>query len=207
MTQNDGQWPPHVVAAHQPVWIRIRDFVLTTAMWLLLLALLNNEFELFLGVYLDQVGFGTLLARLGLADPDAKLGWMEFIEHLGPYLIVTLVLLLLLSMFAAYTVLRRRRALGEASPRPLSMARQARYAALTPMAVLDGVEPMPQRAGLGEMPIVDGRGLLAMLNGQDKDTLAEARTLRIAMVNVTADGLYRIERVPEVFGQTLAGLS
>lgn len=197
MTRNDRQWPPLVVATRKSAWIRGRDFVLTTAMWLLLLALLNNEFELFLGAYLKQLGLGALIVRLGLAEPDAKVDWLEFVRDLVPYLAVAFVLVASLTTFAAHTILRRQRALREAKPRPLSLARQAKHAALPPMAALVDVAASEQRAGLGGMSVIDGRSLLAMLNGQDKHTLAEARALRIAMVNVTADGHYRIERATE----------
>jgi hypothetical protein len=197
MTQDEERWPPLIVATHQPFWVRGRDFLLTAAMWLLLAAMLNAEFELFLGVYLERLGFDALLYRLGLADFDPKLDWLAFGRHLLPYLIVVLVLIASLTTFAAHTLLRRHRALREAKPRPLSLARQARDAALLPMAVRADVVSNERRAGLGETPVVDGRSLLAMLNGQDKETLAEARALRIAMVDVTADGRYRIERAPE----------
>lgn len=197
MTQNNSPWPPLVVAARQPAWIRARDFLLTAAMWLLLAAMLNREFELFLDVYLERLGFEAVLNRLGLLNFGTKLDWFEFVEHLVPYLVVVFVLVASLTAFAVHTLRRRHRALRDAKPRPLSLARQARHAALPPMTAPAGVAPHGRRAGLGETALVDGQSLLAMLNGQDRDTLAEARALRIAVVNVTADGRYRIERPPE----------
>ncbi len=197
MTQDGKLWPPLIVATDQPGWVRARDFLLTGAMWMLLAAMLNNEFELFLGVYLERLGFDVLLHRLGLADFDPKLDWLAFGRHLLPYWIVIFVLVASLTTFAAHTLLRRHRALREAKPPPLSLARQARYAALPAMAARAGVAAREQRAGLNKMAVVDGRSLLAMLNGQEKDTLVEARALRIAMINVTVDGHYRIERAPE----------
>lgn len=197
MRQDSKQWPPLIVAADRPRWIRTRDFLLTAAMWLLLAALLNAEFELFLGVYLERLGFDALFHRLGLADFDTKLDWLAFVRHLLPYLVVVFVLVASLTTFAAHTLLRRHRALRDAKPRPLSLIRQARDAALPPMVARAEVSASESPAGFDEMAVIDGRSLLAMLDSQDKDTLAKARALRIAMVDVTADGRYRIERGSE----------
>jgi hypothetical protein len=202
LTQHNSAWPPLVVAAHQPGWVRGRDFLLTGAMWLLLAVMLNNEFELFLGVYLERLGSDAWLHRLGLSGFDPKLDWLEFGRHLLPYLVVVFVLVASLTTFAAHTLLRRQSALRDTKPGSLSFDRQARHAAFPPMSVSAGVASTEGSAKLDEMPVVDSRSLLAMLNGQDQDALAEARALRIVMVRVMADGRYRIERaasaLPEV---------
>jgi hypothetical protein len=202
LTQDNRAWPPLVWAPHQPAWVRARDFLLTGAMWLLLAMMLNNEFELFLGVYLERLGSDAWLHRLGLLGFDPKLDWFAFGRHLLPYLFVVFVLVASLTTFAAHTLLRRQSALREAKPQSLSFDRQARHAALPPMAAGAGVASREGSANLDDRPVVDGRSLLAILNGQDKDALAKARAERIVMVRVMADGRYRIERaasaMPEV---------
>jgi hypothetical protein len=196
MTEDNRPWPPIIAAAHRSVWIRARDILLTTVMWLLLAVMLNKEFELFLGVYLERLGSGAWLYRLGLADFDPKLDWFVFVQHLVPYLVVAFVAVASLVTFAAHTLLRRRSALREEEPGSLSFDRQARHAALPPVAARAGIASDEADADLDQLPVVDGRSLLALLNGQDQDALAEARALRIAMVRVTPDGRYRIEPVP-----------
>lgn len=202
MTQNAQPWPPLIVAARQPAWIRWRDFALTMAMWLLLAAMLNQEFELFLGVYLEPLGLDALLHRLGVSDLDPKLEWLEFGRRLAPYLVVVFVLVTTLTTFTIHTLLRRRRSLGGASPRPLSLAREAREAALPPM-VGSGARSMD----IVDETIADASSVLAMLNGQDTAALVAARGLRIALVTVTADGHYRIERAAGSSLQEAAALA
>lgn len=197
MTQDKDPWPPLVVAAHRPAWIRVRDFVLTTAMWLLLAAMLNREFELFLDVYLERLGFGAALDRLGLLTFGSKRDWFDVAGHLTPYMFIVFMLVVSLATFAAYTLLRRYRALREAKPRPLSLAQQAREAALPPMVARVDVASGERGMGLDEVAVIDERRLLTMLHNVDRDTLATARALRIAMVGVTADGRYRVERASE----------
>ena len=197
MTTNDIPWPPLIVADSQPAWIRIRDFVLTTLMWLLLAALMSNEVELFVGIYLERLGFGAVLERLGFGEAGEKFGWLQLVGRLGPYLVVVLALVLSLSTFALHTVRKRRNALGMASPRPLSLARQARHAGLAPILELGGSNPPERQVGLDDSAVIDSRSLLAMMNEQDEAALAEARRLRIALIHVTADGHYRIERADE----------
>lgn len=197
MKSGDGQWPPLIVAASRPAWIRGRDFVLTTVMWLLLAAMMSNELGLFLGIYLERLGFGAVLERLGFGDAGEKFDWLLIVGRLGPYLVVVLALVLSLSTFALHTVRRRRNALGMASPQPLSLASQAHQAALVPMMGGEDDVSRERQVGLDDAAVVDNRSLLAMLNEQDEAALAEARRLRIALINVTAEGHYRIERPGE----------
>jgi hypothetical protein len=187
VTPVSRQWPPLIVAAHQPLRMRLRDVAITCLAWLAIVLLLNREVELGLTSYLKDWGLGTLVDRLQLADLGDSLGWYESFAHLYPYLTVVSVLLVFLCGFGIHTLLRQRRALRAPHPRTLSLAREARDAALahTPSNTGDLV-------GLGRDEIVSGPDLLAMLNAQDRAALVDVRRLRIAMVEVNSAGHYRI---------------
>jgi hypothetical protein len=197
MRRPERAWPPLIVAAHKSRWLRVRDFAITAAAWMLFASMLNHEFELVADTGLRRLGLGSLFDRLGVADVAMKFDLFLFLEPLAPYLIVVAALLVFLCGFALHTLLRRHWSLGGPRPPPLSLVRQAWHAALAPMARRPGERNRLPRAGLDEGALVDARILLALLNSQDSSTLAAARTLPVAMVEITAAGGYRIERATD----------
>src|SRR5229473_2042565 len=90
-------WPPLIVASSKPSLIKVRDVVLTVAMWLLFVIMLETEFEMF---------FGRNLARLGLSDFDSDWRWLEFFHALRPFVEVALVLVTLLLVAGMFTLRR-----------------------------------------------------------------------------------------------------
>ncbi|MDI1288305.1 MAG: hypothetical protein PSV46_28260 [Reyranella sp.] len=194
MTQDNSQWPPLIYARHKSVWIRWRDVALTMGMWLIFAAMMNREFELFFGSYLDTLGLDTLLLRFGLGELGMKLNLAEFVANLAPYMAIIVVLLAGLSGFSVHTLTRRYRSLRAANPTPLSLASQAREAALEPTTGHDTValEVGPRQA----LP-VDGRTLIDLMNKQEEAALVDVRGLRIVTVKVNADGHYQIEAFGE----------
>jgi hypothetical protein len=109
-------WPPLIVAETAPQWVRRRDFFLTLLMWILFAIMLETEFELF---------FGSFLERMGLGDFDTEANWGIFFERLRPYLTVSLVLASTLAFASILTLLRRRRTLSQEPPAPLTIAEHA----------------------------------------------------------------------------------
>jgi hypothetical protein len=192
MTQGNRQWPPLVYASHKAGWIRWRDRGLTAGMWLIFAAMLNREFELFFGPYLEPLGLDPLLLRLGLDDLGMKVNLAEFLTKLAPYMAVIVVLVLGLSTFSIHTLVRRYRALRATDPAPLSLVSQARDAALA-LPIGGGGAISSFTGGLAEESLVDARDLLALMKRQEETTLVDVRTLRIAKVKVLADGQYQIE--------------
>ena len=114
-------WPPLIVAGERPTWVWWRDFALTLAMWLLFAVMLETEFELFFGRYLERLGWG---------DFDTNANWARFFERLRPYLYVVVVLLAFISIAAVATVVRYLRSLRLPLPLPLPAAAQARRAGM-----------------------------------------------------------------------------
>ena len=114
-------WPPLIVASEKPRWVWWRDFALTLLMWLVFAIMLETEFELFFGRYLE---------RLGLGDFDTNANWARFFERMRPYVYLIIALLALLAAAAVATVDRRRRTLLLAPPPPLPAAEQARRAGM-----------------------------------------------------------------------------
>jgi hypothetical protein len=195
--QGNRQWPPLVYASHKAAWIRWRDVALTMGMWLIFAAMLNKEFELFFGSYLQPLGLDPLFARLGIFDLGMKLNLMEFVVNLSPYFAVIVVLVAALSTFSVHTLMKRHRSLRSVGPSPLSLASQARDAALESRVADAGPEATHLNIGLGDAAPVDGPTLLALIHSQEEAALVDVRSLRIAIVRVTADGKYQIERAPE----------
>ena len=118
MTQQPPKsWPPLIVASEKPRWVVWRDFALTLAMWLVFAIMLETEFELFFGRYLE---------RLGLGDFDTNAHWARFFQRLEPYLWLIIMLLALLAASAVATIHRLRRFLKQAPPPPLQAAEEAR---------------------------------------------------------------------------------
>ena len=122
-------WPPLIVATSQPGWMRVRDGLLTLAMWLLLAIMLETEFELFFGPYLERLGWGAF-------DNDAE--WSIFFRRLRPFVIVTGALVTWLVVSGLFTLQRRRHALLGDPPPPLSLEEQAADAGVDPFVLKAG---------------------------------------------------------------------
>ena len=120
-------WPPLIMAAHTPRWVKARDVVLTLVMWILFAIMLETEFELFFGHYLKEIGLG---------DFHTEPNWPVFFERLRPYLVTTAVLAGLLALASVRTLRRHRRSLLLPQPAPLQAAVQARRAGITEAALL-----------------------------------------------------------------------
>ena len=114
-------WPPLIVAGERPNWMWWRDFALTLAMWLLFAVMLETEFELFFGRYLERLGWGDL---------DTNANWPRFFDRLRPYLYVVIVLLAFLAVAAVATIARYFHSLRLPLPLPLPAARQERRAGM-----------------------------------------------------------------------------
>jgi hypothetical protein len=121
-------WPPLIMAAHTPRWVKVRDVLLTLAMWILFAIMLETEFELFFGHYLKEIGLGDFFHT----EPN----WSVFFERLRPYLVTTAVLTGLLTLASVRTLRRHRRSLLLPQPSPLPAAVQARHAGITEAALL-----------------------------------------------------------------------
>jgi poly-beta-1,6-N-acetyl-D-glucosamine biosynthesis protein PgaD len=119
-------WPPLVVAQNIPRVVKWRDAILTSLMWLFFVLLLATEFELFLGDYLERLGFGPF---------DTAADWPLYLELLMPYLLVTAVLVAALVTFAVQTLRRRSSALALPQPAPLDVADQSGPAGLDASAL------------------------------------------------------------------------
>ena len=111
-------WPPLIVVANKPRWVVWRDFALTVAMWAIFAIMLETEFELFFGRYLE---------RLGLGDFDTEAQWALFFQRLAPYLWLIVMLLALLGASTVATLHRIRRFLKSAPPPPLAPAEEAAH--------------------------------------------------------------------------------
>jgi hypothetical protein len=125
--QPPKSWPPLIVASEKPRWVVWRDFALTFGMWLIFAIMLETEFELFFGHYLE---------RLGLGDFDTNANWARFFQRLGPYLWLIAMLMALLAASTVATVHRLRRFLKQAPPPPLQATEEARRGRLEAAALL-----------------------------------------------------------------------
>jgi hypothetical protein len=101
--------------------VKWRDILLTLMMWVFFAVLLDTEFELFLGDYLE---------RLGLGPFDTNANWPVFFDRLMPFLLTAAILAGLLIIFSLRTLRRRSRALLLPQPAPLETADQAHNAGL-----------------------------------------------------------------------------
>ena len=120
MSSANQPWPPLIVAKHVPRLVKWRDTLLTLMMWGFFAVLLDIEFELFLGHYLQP--------GLSRFDPDAK--WPMFFDRLMPFLLTAAILAGLLIIFTVRTFRRHSRALLLPKPAPLETADQAHGAGL-----------------------------------------------------------------------------
>jgi hypothetical protein len=109
-------WPPLIVVSDKPGWVVWRDFALTVAMWTIFAIMLETEFELFFGRYLERLGFG---------DFNTDANWGQFFQRLKPYLWLVVMLLVLLAASTVATLHRLRRFLKAAPPPPLEAAEAA----------------------------------------------------------------------------------
>ena len=110
-------WPPLIVASTKPTWVKVRDVALTLLMWLLFAIMLETEFELFFGHYLE---------RMGLGDFDTEGRWLEFFNALRPFVQVALVLVSLLLVAGLLTLRRVARGRKLPQPAPLTADDEAR---------------------------------------------------------------------------------
>jgi|HubBroStandDraft_6_1064221.scaffolds.fasta_scaffold00833_4 poly-beta-1,6-N-acetyl-D-glucosamine biosynthesis protein PgaD len=110
-------WPPLIVASTKPTFVKVRDIALTLLMWLLFAILLETEFEMFFGHYLQ---------RLGLGDFDSEGRWLEFFQALRPFIQVALVLVSLLLVAGLLTLRRVARGRMLPQPPPLTAGDEAR---------------------------------------------------------------------------------
>ena len=110
-------WPPLIVASTKPTWVKVRDIALTVLMWVLFAIMLETEFELFFGHYLE---------RIGLGDFDSEGRWPEFFQALRPFVQVALVLVSLLLVAGLLTLRRVARGRRLAQPAPLTAGDEAR---------------------------------------------------------------------------------
>ncbi len=110
-------WPPLIVAGTKPTWVKVRDVALTLFMWVLFAIMLETEFELFFGRYLERMGLGTF---------DTAGRWAEFFEALQPFVQVALVLVSLLLLAGLLTLRRVARGRVLPQPAPLSASDEAR---------------------------------------------------------------------------------
>jgi poly-beta-1,6-N-acetyl-D-glucosamine biosynthesis protein PgaD len=101
--------------------VKWRDILLTSMMWGFFAVLLDTELELFLGNYLEGLGFGPF-------DTDAD--WAVYFHRLLPFLLTAALIAVWLVIFALRTLRRRSRALLLPQPAPLETAEQAHRAGL-----------------------------------------------------------------------------
>jgi hypothetical protein len=131
MSRANLPWPPLISAAHAPRWIRWRDALLTSLMWLLFAAMLETEFELFFGEHLKRLGFG---------DFHTEPNWPAFFERLTPFLRTAAVLVLLLAVAGLMSLRLYRRSFLFPQPAPLEATTQARRAGMDEAALIDARE-------------------------------------------------------------------
>ena len=130
MSVSDRPWPPLIVV-RVPTWMRWRDYALTGLMWGLILFLLGNQFDLFLG---------PDIRRLGVRVLEDDVDWSEFYPHLTPFLGLAAGLALVLFVFSLLTLRRRSRALLLPAPEPLSPAEEAARAGVAQDTLLTARE-------------------------------------------------------------------
>jgi poly-beta-1,6-N-acetyl-D-glucosamine biosynthesis protein PgaD len=108
--------------------VKWRDILLTLMIWGFFAVLLDKEFELFLGDYLEPLG-------LRLFDTNAN--WSEFFDRLMPFLLMAAILAGSLIIFSLRTLRRRSRGLLLPKPAPLETAHQAHHAGLNEAELID----------------------------------------------------------------------
>ncbi len=121
-------WPPLIVVSDKPRWVIWRDFTLTLMMWLGFALMLETEFELFFGRYLE---------RLGLGEFHTEAHWEVFFQRLRPYIGLVVILVVILAGTTLATLHRVRRALTQRLPPGLTPEEQAPRAGMTPAALVE----------------------------------------------------------------------
>jgi len=119
-------WPPLIVAAETPTWIKWRDVGLTILMWILFGIMLETEFELVIS---------RNLARLGFSYFYIDANWSEFFERLRPFVRTTVLLVVVLIVAGLLTLRRRRISLLIPPPPALEIAADARRAGIDASAL------------------------------------------------------------------------
>jgi poly-beta-1,6-N-acetyl-D-glucosamine biosynthesis protein PgaD len=116
-------WPPVIVAARMPVWMKVRDVVLTWLMWASFLGLLFGELEIrasnLFGVGID---------------------WRDLLRQLEPFLAIVAILTASLFVASQFTRRRRRRGLLLPEPPPLTLAEHAERGRMSEETLLRGRE-------------------------------------------------------------------
>jgi poly-beta-1,6-N-acetyl-D-glucosamine biosynthesis protein PgaD len=116
-------WPPVIVAAGIPVWMRLRDVVLTCLMWALFVALLFGE-------------LGIRASNLFVVDVD----WRGMLQQLEPFLAIIAFLVASLLVASQVTRRRRRRSLLLPEPPPLTLSEHAERGRMSEETLLRGRE-------------------------------------------------------------------
>lgn len=111
------RWPPIIDNAHLPMWMRLRDFVLTLLAWLVLLYLLRD--------LLTAAAYGVL-DRFGIEHGAPPWPAGKILRDLAPFMGVVLLLVMWLAAFTAvrWRLLADTRA-ALSQPEPLEPAIQA----------------------------------------------------------------------------------
>jgi poly-beta-1,6-N-acetyl-D-glucosamine biosynthesis protein PgaD len=154
-------WPPLIVASTKPTWVKVRDVALTLLMWLLFAIMLETEFELFFGHYLE---------RMGLGDFDTEGRWLEFFNALRPFVQVALVLVSLLLVAGLLTLRRVARGRKLPQPAPLTADDEAR------------------RVGMDEAELIAARELRVVVVHIDVDGKYRVEPHRVDQSRVTSKG-------------------
>lgn len=129
---SQAAWPPLIVADSKPSWVKMRDIALTLAMWVLFAIMLETEFELFFGIYLE---------RWGLGEFDTEGRWLEFFHALRPFVQIDLVLVSLLLVAGMLTLRRISLARRLPQPAPLTVGEQARRVGMAEAELIAAREP------------------------------------------------------------------
>ena len=114
-------WPPVIVAAGMPVWMKVRDVVLTWSMWVLFVTLLFGE-------------LGMRASNLFEVDVD----WRDLLRQLQPFLAIIAILTASLFVASQVTHRRRRRSLLLPEPPPLTLAEHAERGRISEETLLRG---------------------------------------------------------------------
>jgi poly-beta-1,6-N-acetyl-D-glucosamine biosynthesis protein PgaD len=154
-------WPPLIVATTKPTVIKVRDTALTLLMWLLFAILLETEFEMFFGHYLQRLGLGSF---------DSEGRWLEFFQALRPFIQVALVLVSLLLVAGLLTLRRVARGRKLPQPAPLTAGDEAR------------------RVGMDEAELIAARELRVVVVHIDADGKYRVEPRRVDQSHETNNG-------------------
>ena len=109
MNPSGRPWPPLIVAARIPFWIKLRDLVLTWLMWGLFLAMLIDEAD----IVVTRHSFSV--------DID----WLGMWRDLFPFILLAAVMATFLFAASQFTRRRRRLTLLDPDPAPLTLTEHA----------------------------------------------------------------------------------